>query len=164
VSDVEKPAVEKPAVERRFAPPSMIHVANPILRRLLTSPLHRPMSKGLMVLHVTGRRSGRVYDIVVGRHGIDGQLVAHTGGAWRANLRGGAALTVTLDGRERKAYAVLEEDPDRVAETYLTLLKQIGYERAIRIGLAVNVDRPPTLAEVREAVVDDGFATIRLTD
>jgi hypothetical protein len=156
--------VEKPAIERRYAPPVMIHIINPIMRRVLASPLHRPVSKGLMILHVTGRKSGRVYDIVVGRHKIDGRLMVHAGGAWRANLRGGAPLRVTLDGRERAAYAELEEDPDRLAEIVMALLDRIGYRRAVRIGYAVNVDRPPTVAEVREAVIGDGFATITLTD
>lgn len=56
-----------------------------------------------MILHVSGRKSGRIYDIVVGRHVIDGQLMAHAGGPWRVNLRGGADLTVTLDGRQQAA-------------------------------------------------------------
>lgn len=145
-------------------PRGLSHLINPVMRRLLASPLHGPMSKGLMVLHVTGRKTGRVYDIVVGRHDIDGQLMVHAGGAWRANLRGGADLTVTLDGRERAAHAVLVEDPDRLAEIFMTLLDRFGYQRASRVGLAVNVDRRPTLAEVREAAKGDGFAIITLTD
>lgn len=119
---------------------------------------------GLMVLHVTGRKTGRVYDIVVGRHEIDGQLVAHAGGAWRANLRGGADLRVTLDGRERVACAVLEEDPDRLAVIFQALIDRFGRQHASRIGLTVNVDRDPTLAELREAVRGDAFAIITLTD
>lgn len=155
---------EKPAVERRDAPQSMIRFVNPVMRRLLTSRFHGPMSKGLMVLHVTGRKTGRVYDVVVGRHEVDGQLVAHAGGKWRANLRGGADLTVTLDGRERAAHAVLEEDPQRVAEIFKELLDGIGYRRAVRVGLAVNVDRPPTVAELREGAKGDAFAIITLTE
>ncbi|WP_347353650.1 hypothetical protein [Intrasporangium sp.] len=151
-------------MERSSPPSFLIHVVNPVLRRLLTSPLHRPMSRGLMVLHVTGRRTGHVYDIVVGRHEVDGRLMAHAGGTWRANLRGGADLRVTLDGRERAAHAVLEEDPDRLVAIYRTLLERFGRRHANRVGLTVNVDRDPTPAELREALTGDAFAIITLTE
>lgn len=141
----------------------MLKVANPVLRRILTSPLHRPMSKHLMVLHVTGRKTVHVYDVPVGRHEVDGQLMTFGGGAWRSNLRGGADLRVTLDGRERTAHAILEEDPERVAELFKTILDRLGYQKANRVGLKVNVNRPPTLSEVREATRGRAFVFITLT-
>ncbi|KRC92214.1 hypothetical protein ASE25_02295 [Terrabacter sp. Root85] len=154
----------KPAVEEALAPAAMVKIFNPVLRGLLSSPLHGIASKGLLVLHVTGRRSGRVYDVPVGRHELDGQLMTYGGGAWRANLRGGADLEVTIDGRRRRAHAVLEEDPDRVAEIFDRLLKELGPKRANRVALKVNVDRPPTLDEVRAGTAGRAIVLITLLD
>jgi hypothetical protein len=58
----------KPAVEERLAPAAMVKIINPVLRAVLASPLHGIASKGLLVLHVRGRRTGKVYDVPVGRH------------------------------------------------------------------------------------------------
>ncbi len=78
-----------------------------------------------MLLTVTGRKTGRAYTVPVGRHESgDGSLVLSAGGNWRYNLRGGADVRVTLDGRERAAHAVLEEDPDRAAQAFKTLLER----------------------------------------
>jgi hypothetical protein len=154
----------KPAVEQALAPTLMVKVVNPVLRALLGSPLHGIASKGLMVLHVTGRRTGRVYDVPVGRHELDGQLLTFGGGAWRVNLRGGADLEVTIDGHRRRAHAVLEEDPDRVAEIFDRLLRGLGPRRANRVGLKVNVDRQPTLEEIRAGTAGRAIVLLTLTD
>ena len=154
----------KPAVEQALAPAAMVKVVNPVLRAILGSPLHAIASKGLMVLHVRGRRSGRVYDVPVGRHELDRQLLTFGGGTWRVNLRGGADLEVTIDGRRRRAHAVLEEDPDRVAEIFVRLLRGLGAGRAHRVGLKVNVDRQPTPDEVRAGTAGRAIVLITLVD
>lgn len=154
----------RPAVETEVASATVLKLINPLLRWVLSSPFHRRVGTGLMVLHVTGRKTGRVYDIPVGRHEVDDQLMAHAAGAWRSNLRGGADLRVTLDGRDRAAHAVLEEDPERVAEIFKTILDRLGYQKANRIGLKVNVDRAPTVAEIREGTPGHAFVVITLTD
>jgi hypothetical protein len=130
---------------------------------VLRSPLHRAAST-FMVLHVRGRRTGRVYDVPVGRHVLDGQLLTFGGGAWRVNLRGGADLEVTIDGRRRPAHAVLEEDPERVAEIFDRLLRGLGNKRASRVGLKVNLDRPPTLDEVRAGTAGRAIVLLTLLD
>lgn len=56
---------------------------NPVLRAVLRSRLHRLVSKNLMILHVTGRRSGQVYDVPVGRHQYQDKLVTSAGGRWK---------------------------------------------------------------------------------
>lgn len=71
-----------------------------------------------MVLHITGRRTGRRYDIPVGYHDIDGQRTVVTSAGWRRNLRGGADVEVTLRGRRRHARAALVEDPPAVERVH----------------------------------------------
>jgi hypothetical protein len=142
----------------------VIRVVNPVIRVLLRSPAHGLLSKQLMLLKVTGRKSGRVYTIPVGRHELDGELVVSAAGAWRHNLRGGAPVRVIVDGRERGGYAELEEDPEQVAHVYKTLLDRVGIKKARQVGLKVNLDRLPTAEEVGPAVAQRGIARIRLTD
>ena len=153
----------KPAVEPALAPPAVVKVLNPVLRTVLGSPLHGVAST-FMVLHVRGRRTGRVYDVPVGRHELDGRLMTFGGGAWKVNLRGGADLEVTIDGRRRAAHAELEDDPERVTEIFDRLLRGLGNKRANRLGLKVNVDRPPTLEEMRAGTAGRAMVLLTLTD
>jgi deazaflavin-dependent oxidoreductase (nitroreductase family) len=158
----ERPAVAGPAVESRPPPRALLRVANPIVRAVLRSPLHGLLSKRLMVLTVTGRRSGRTYSLPVGRYDAgDGALLLSAGGVWRHNLRGGADVRVTLDGRERRGHAVLVEDPDQAAEEFAALLDRVG-PRAL--GVKLHVTRAPTTAEVKAALRGRGVAHLRLTD
>lgn len=107
-----------------------------------------------MLLHVTGRKSGRVYVVPVGRHELHGQLVVSAGGTWRSNFVGGADLELTLDGRRRRAHGELIDDPQEVAETFSDLLAQIGLRGATMLGLKLNVKRPPTTDELRTALIN----------
>ena len=139
--------MDPPAVQDARPPRNVIRFVNPVIKALLRSPLHRLLSKNLMLLTVTGRKSGRTYTVPVGRHqSNDGSFVLSAAGNWRHNLRGGTDVRVTLDGREHAAHAVLEEDADRAAEAFKTMLDRAG-PRAL--GVKVNVDRSPTAAEIR---------------
>jgi deazaflavin-dependent oxidoreductase (nitroreductase family) len=127
-----------------------------------SSSLHRLLSKRLMLLTVTGRRSGRTYTLPVGRHqSPDGTFVLSAGGNWRHNLHGGTDVIVTLDGRTRAAHATLEDDPQRAAEVIKALLDRAG---ARALGMKVNVDRSPTVDEIRLALADRGVGYLRLVD
>jgi deazaflavin-dependent oxidoreductase (nitroreductase family) len=158
----ELPAVTRAAVEIRTPPRALLRMANPVVKAILRSPLQRVLGKQLIVLTVTGRRSGRTYSVPVGRYDAsDGSLLVSAGGAWRHNLRGGADVRVTLDGHERRAHAVLVEDPDEAAREFKALLDRVG-PRAL--GMRVHVDRPPTAAEVAAALHGRGVAHLRLMD
>ena len=78
---------------------------NPVLRVFLRSPLHPLLSRPLMLLTVTGRRSGRAFTIPVG-YGQDGDrlrvdLEWPERKRWWRNLRGGAPVSVLLRGVPR---------------------------------------------------------------
>lgn len=44
-------------------------LVNPLVRTLLRSPLHFLLSRRLLLLQITGRRTGRVFEILVGYGG-----------------------------------------------------------------------------------------------
>jgi hypothetical protein len=152
----------RPPVEDHRPPPAVLRVVNPIMRTLLRSPLHRPLSRRLMVLQVEGRRTHRTRSVVVGRHEDDGVFLVSASGAWRHNLQGGAPVGITLDGTQRTGYAELEEDPDQVAQIFCLLLERLGLKGAGILGLRVNLDRLPTPDELRPAVARRAVARVHL--
>jgi deazaflavin-dependent oxidoreductase (nitroreductase family) len=154
--------MEPPPVQDARPPKPLIRLVNVVIKALLRSPLHRLLDRHLVLLTVTGRKTGRTYTIPVGRHEApDGTFVLSAGGAWRHNLRGGADVAVTMDGRRRSGHAVLEEDPDRAAQAFTTILHAAG-PRAV--GVKVNVERPVTPDEVKPVLAHRGVAYLQLSD
>jgi hypothetical protein len=139
-------------------------MGNPMVSLLLRSPLHGPLDSSVLLMHVTGRKTGRRYDIPVGYTDIDGRLILVTIARWRVNLRGGADVEVTMRGCRRPMRALLTEDPAAVAVSYQTVIGRLGWERARRhLGIATRDGRSPTALELRDAAREYGWSVITLT-
>jgi deazaflavin-dependent oxidoreductase (nitroreductase family) len=101
----------------------MNYIANPLVRWLLKSPLHRLLSDATMLITVRGRKSGRAYCLPV-QYVQTGDLIYVFPGApekktWWRNLRGGAPVVLRLRGQDRRANAELlsgEADCTTIAE------------------------------------------------
>lgn len=76
-------------------------VINPLVRLILSSPLHGLMSHNTVLLQFTGRKSGKRYVMPVSYHHCGSCLHCFTSRAnqWWRNLAGGDAVTLTLHGK-----------------------------------------------------------------
>ncbi|WP_199423354.1 nitroreductase/quinone reductase family protein [Actinotalea solisilvae] len=154
----------RPAVEH-LRPPRSPRAVGRVVCRVLASPRWGArLGRSLLVLHVVGRASGVPFSFPVAyRRTGDGRLLVQTSSRWRANLRGGADVEVTLLGRRRTARAEVVEDPDRVASAYRRMIQAVGVAQAPRrFGLRVRVDRMPTHDELADVVRRDDLALVYL--
>jgi hypothetical protein len=87
-----------PAVVLSHPPVSLLHAANPVVRFLLRTPLAGVLRNQVMVVNVTGRRTGRRYSIPLSAHRIDGDLYALSSAPWKHNFRGGAPSPTASGG------------------------------------------------------------------
>jgi hypothetical protein len=96
---------------------------NPIFRlinftfaAILRSALHRLISRNLMLITVTGRRSGHTYTVPVSyqRQGRDVRVISVRSDRWWRNVRGGAPVVLQLQGREVKGQGRVIEDAREV--------------------------------------------------
>lgn len=148
---------------RRIPPQRLIDAVNPLVRWILRSRVHRLLDRMLVVLHVVGRRTGRVYRIPVGYLESGGRLWVVTQHRWRSNLRGGGVVEVTARGRRVEMTATLEEDPDRVAEIGRQLIQDLGWRRVCRwLGLQTDSATCPTAATLAAAVREFDLALVGL--
>jgi hypothetical protein len=86
---------------------------NPFVKVLLRSPLHGVMSKHLLLITMTGRKSGKVYTIPVSYHreGAVLHIISWWYRQWRRNLRGGVPVMLRLQGHDLQGGGnVLEDD------------------------------------------------------
>lgn len=136
------------------------YLLNPLMRTILRSPLHRLVSKQLLLLRFTGRKSGRIFTMPVGYTWQGDDLYLMTESPWWRNFDGGAEVTVWLRGQKRRAYASVERDPLAAARL---LQREFGdkgaasLRRRYRVKLAGET---PTLAELQAAT--EGRVVVRV--
>jgi deazaflavin-dependent oxidoreductase (nitroreductase family) len=88
----------------------LLMIFNPVMKRLLRSPLHWPWSRWFAVIEWTGRRSQRRYSTPVSYLLRGNEVWVTTGDAWWKNLRANPEMGVWLGGRHRSGAAGLVTD------------------------------------------------------
>ena len=98
---------------------------NPIVIRLLRSPLHGVMSASTALFTLRGRKSGRSITLPANYTVLEPGTLLSTSfrrRTWWRNLRGGADVTVRVGATDHAAHAVAVEDPAEIAAGLAELL------------------------------------------
>ncbi len=91
---------------------------NDFIKFVLRSPLHPLFSGNMMLITVTGRKSGRAITTPVNYYS-DGDalwVISDRNRTWWRNVCGGAEVTLRLQGRDVKARAEIILDEQAVAK------------------------------------------------
>jgi hypothetical protein len=114
-----------------------MRVVNPLVRWVLTTrPLARRIGK-IALVELRGRRTGRLLNIPMGLHDIDGVPTAFTSRRWRLNFTGSVPVTVTRRGHPCLGTAVLVTAvPGQVGAALRTALDNGAspFDLGLRIG------------------------------
>ena len=144
----------------------MMRFFNPIISALLRSAFHGLVSRRILLLTYTGRKSGRGYTLPVGyiRDG-DALLVVSQHSElkqWWRNLRHGAPVTLLLGGQRVIARAEVIENPTTAAGEVQRLIARLGANEASRqLCMDLDVVPPPTLEQLAQAL--HAVVMVRLT-
>jgi deazaflavin-dependent oxidoreductase (nitroreductase family) len=94
-------------------------VANRIVGTLLRTPgISSGMGKRLVIINVTGRKTGKRYSVPVAYTRHEGSLLVGTPFAWARNMRAGEPVEVILQGQRRQADVQVISDEDGVVAAY----------------------------------------------
>lgn len=145
----------------------VMRVINIPMRRILRLPFPTPLGNRLMLVYLTGRRSGKQYRQPVSYVRQDATLLTPGGGKWKLNLREGQPVRIRVRGRDLCARPEIIRDPDTVEPLLDTMIaanpmvgrfvaiprnadSRLDPERlaiAIKYGFAIvrwHLDEPPT--------------------
>jgi hypothetical protein len=139
-------------------------VINPVMSRLLRSPLHPLVSDSVMLLTFIGSKTGEEYTTPVGYWVKDGHLIVTTQSPWWRNLRGGQPVSMQVRGQQREGIATPYPDPEDVAQYIEAFLDRRGTDVARRLGIRIHGNRKPTLDELEAGVKGTVVIDIELTD
>lgn len=137
---------------------------NRLMSTLLRSPLHGLISASIMLITVTGRRSGSTYAVPVNYVRDDGTLIVMTQAdrTWWRNLRGGAPVIVRLRGREYHARAEAFESASEVAAA-LVAVARLRPAYARYFGIDLGADGQPTDPDAAQRAAQ-GRVIVRVSD
>lgn len=139
---------------------SLLRVLNPIVKLVLLSPIHWPLSRWFALLSWTGRKSGRVRTTPV-CHVREGTTVwLTTGDRWWQNLQDDGRVRIRLRGRWRDARAVPVVDRDESVREHGRLFRERAFFRRLA-GIAAARDGGPDTAALARAV-DAGRTLVRV--
>jgi hypothetical protein len=142
-----------------LAPLWIFKVMNPIMKRLLRSPLHRLLSGTLMLVTYTGCKTGKQYTIPIGYFVWgQGELMSFSSARWWTNLRSSPPVTLLLKGRRVQAMPTVIEQREVVIDTLEEFIKRLGPSAARRLPIGLPRDREPTRDDLRN--VPQGIALI----
>jgi len=143
----------------RRIPPPVWRIVNGFMRALLGLRLPTPLGKRLMLVDLTGRKTGRRYRQPVSyvRHGQ--VLLTPGGGNWKRNLKPGQPVRLHINGRDQTAIPEIVIDPDAAADL---LAVMIAANPAVTrfSGIGLDTDGRPDRQRVDQAL-EHGFAIIR---
>jgi hypothetical protein len=146
---IQNPISTQPETTRRRPPEFM----NTLMKTLLRSPFHGLMSKNVMLVTFTGRKTGKQYSTPVSYMPYQGDIVFFTTSRWWQNLDGGKPIVMRIEGRDTRGIAYPTTDRDEILQGAQYYLQQNGVEKARFIGLHdLDTSREPSEAELRQAL------------
>jgi hypothetical protein len=145
------------ATQAKRPPVALFRTMNRLIRPLLASPLHGILSKRLMLLTYTGRRSGRRITIPIGY--FDGEpgtvLALSSTTTWVSNLRDGRTVRLRIRGRDHDAVPTVLQD----TETFARFVEDSPGAAKIT---GLPADRKPTPEELHAAAQKAHLVKFRL--
>ncbi len=129
---------------------SLARFANSAMTTVLRSPFYFLAGSRTLLLTIRGRKSGKSIAVPVNysRIGDCITIVSRTERTWWRNLRGGAPVSVRINGRNRKAWGTAIEDAPQVKlalQQYVQSLSRVprrfrDLDQAVTGRVAVQID------------------------
>ena len=136
---------------------------NDFMSWVLRSPLHGMLSNGMLLITVTGRKTGKQYTTPVEYFREDGDLWVMTSRnrTWWRNLRDGAEVSLLLKRKSMTARAELDLD-ERVVEA--RMYEYIKYMPRAAKPLGIHIENGNANAEDIVRIAKDRlFVRLQLT-
>ena len=139
-------------------PPSV----NNVMRFVLRSPLHGIVSKTILLITFSGRKSGKTYTTPVSYSQDGDQVYIFTHADWWKNLRSGAPVVLRIRGREYQGVAEpVAEDKQAIAAGLSAHLRKVQSD-ARYYSVTFDEHKDPRAEEVEKAAQTVVMIRIRL--
>jgi len=134
---------------------------NDFMAWVLRSPFHGVLSNGMMLITISGRKTGKKYTTPVGYYEEDGYLwvITSRDRTWWKNLRSGTDVSLLLKRKPVTAHAELELDAKAVEERMYEYLRHVP-QAAKPMKVRMDGDKPNP-QDIADTAKDRLFVKIR---
>jgi deazaflavin-dependent oxidoreductase (nitroreductase family) len=137
---------------------------NKVMIGLLRSPLHRIVSRSIMLITFTGRKSGKTYTTPISYTRDGNQVTAFTHAKWARNLVGGAPVDLRIKKKEYQGRAdVVADDKKAIAVNLQAFLRRVRSD-ARYYQVQFDEDGTPNWEDVQRAAEQCVMLQIQLGD
>jgi hypothetical protein len=136
-----------------------MRVINVPMRFVLGLPFPTPLGNRLMLVFLTGRRTGKSYRQPLSYVRHDQTLLTPGGGKWKLNLQVGRPERIRLQGRDVYALPELVDDIDEI-ERLLAVMTTANTRVGSFVGIPKGRDGRLDRIMLREAI-QYGFRVVR---
>lgn len=123
---------------------------NPVVTKLLDSRFHGVLSDSVLVLHITGKRSGKLMRVPASYAPRGPYLDVFTPARWAHNLEWGQSIELLLRGTHCRATVRTERNPMAVGKALRRFLRAVPRE-AIFHGVKIRRGQPDAFGIARAA-------------
>jgi deazaflavin-dependent oxidoreductase (nitroreductase family) len=137
---------------------------NDFMSWVLRSPLHGMLSNGMMLITVTGRKTGKTYITPVGYYEEGGYLWVITSRerTWWRNLQGGAKVGLLLKRKPVHGTAEIELDEKSVEARMVQYLRHVP-QAAKPMSIRVE-NKMPNAEDITRTAKERLFIRIKLSN
>lgn len=130
-----------------MVPPIVVNA----MKFVLGSPMHGIISKSTLLLTFTGRKTGKTYTTPVSYSQRGRQVYIFSHAKWWRNLRGGAPVTLRIQGRDLQGVAESVEDKQVIAAKLIAHLREVPFDAKF-YNVSFDDHKNPLLDQVERAV------------
>ena len=142
--------------------PTVPPIVNRGMKLVLRSPAHGMVSKTVLLITFTGRKSGKIYTTPVDYSQDGDQVTIFTHADWWKNLTGVAPVTLRIRGRELQGLAEpVAADKQAVAAGLAAHLRKVPSD-AKYYGVTFDEHKNPRAEQVEKAAQTAVMIRIRL--
>lgn len=143
----------------------MANLGNWFMSWILRTPFHRLLSENVLLISVTGRKSGREYALPVNyqRAGDEIWITSRRERTWWRNLRGGAPVKLRLAGKMLRGRGEVFEEDVRVAK-YMAEFLQRSPSLARYFGVGLDSEGKLRGEDVARAALERVMVRVKILD
>ena len=144
--------------ERPVVPPYV----NSAMKFVLRSPVHGLVSKNVLLISFTGRKSGKTYTTPVSYSQFGDQVYIFTHAAWWKNLGSSAPVSLRMRGQEFQGLAEpVSTDKRAIADALIAHLRKVPSDAGY-YHVTFDENKNPRAEEAEKAVQTVVMIRVRL--
>jgi deazaflavin-dependent oxidoreductase (nitroreductase family) len=142
--------------------PTVPPYVNSAMKFVLRSPVHGMVSKSILLITFSGRKSGKIYTTPVSYSQSGDQVSIFTHANWWKNLRSSPSVTLRIRGQELQGLAeAVAKDKPAIANGLAAHLRMVPSD-ARYYGVTFDEHGNPRAEEVEQAVQTVVMIRVRL--